>query len=219
MIARYELREEDQLYRIACDLGWQKLNEYYTKLDRSPIYVAALVLHPAYKIETIEQLWQARPDWIEWARQVIQELWQRYKNKRFKQPQQQDSQQDDWLSEFLRSRTDTDRSERFASSSSDTRLAPQEIDELDEYLTTRDRIHKSVKNPVEFWHHNRDRWPCHTQMAFDIFSIPATEADNERTFSKLGDMITKKRYLLQSDLIGASQSLVQWDMDGAIDWR
>src|SRR5436305_2909765 len=178
MVERYKLREEDQLYRIACNLGWQKLNEYYTKLDRSPVYVAALVLHPAYKFETIKQLWQTKPDWIEWARQAIQELWQQYKKKCVEQPQKEDSQQDDWLSEFLRSRTDTNRSERFVSSISDTRPAPPEIDELDEYLTTRDRIHKSIKNPVEFWHHNRDRWPHLAQLALDIFSIPATEADN-----------------------------------------
>ena len=99
------------------------------------------------------------------------------------------------------------------------RPSTQDIDELDEYLTSRDRTHSLIENPVEFWHHNRTRWPRLAQMAIDIFSIPATEADNERTYSKLGDMITKKRYLLQSDIIGASQSLVQWDLDGAIDWR
>ena len=72
----------------------------------------------------------------------------------------------------------------------------QDINKLDKYLTLRDRTHALIKNPVEFWHHNRTRQPRLAQMAIDIFLIPATKADNERTYSKLGDIIIKKRYLL-----------------------
>jgi hypothetical protein len=31
-------------------LAWQKLDEYYSKLDSNPIYVAAIVLHPSFYI-------------------------------------------------------------------------------------------------------------------------------------------------------------------------
>ena len=217
LVERYRHREEDQLYRASVDLGWQKLNEYYTKLERSPVYVAALVLHPAYKFKVIERLWSSNPEWIDWARDGLQALWQQYKDKKIEQPQQSTAlKDDDWLRDFMRSKDAADSASAFFNL---LRPSTQDIDELDEYLTSRDRTHSLIENPVEFWHHNRTQWPRLAQMAIDIFSIPATEADNERTYSKLGDMITKKRYLLQSDIIGASQSLVQWDLDGAIDWR
>ncbi|KAK3045938.1 hypothetical protein LTR09_012530 [Extremus antarcticus] len=40
-----QLSAEDHL-SINLDLAWLKLNEYYSKLDNTPIYVAAVVLHP-----------------------------------------------------------------------------------------------------------------------------------------------------------------------------
>jgi hypothetical protein len=39
-------------YRMLCvgiNLAWQKLDEYYSKTDQSPVYVAAVVLHPGLK--------------------------------------------------------------------------------------------------------------------------------------------------------------------------
>ena len=54
-----------------------------------------------------------------------------------------------------------------------------EINKLDKYLTTRDCIHKSIKNLVKFWHHNHNWWPHLTQMALDIFLILATKVNNK----------------------------------------
>jgi hypothetical protein len=53
-------------------------------------------------------------------------------------------------------------------------------------------------------------------MALDIYGIPSTEADNERLYSRMGDMVTKKRNRLSAATIGAIQCLRQWDKDEII---
>ncbi|KAI8406084.1 hypothetical protein FOFC_13552 [Fusarium oxysporum] len=36
-------------FRINVNLGWEKLNKYYSRLDETPIYYTALALHPAFR--------------------------------------------------------------------------------------------------------------------------------------------------------------------------
>ena len=35
---------------------WSKLNDYYTKLTESPLFSVAIILHPSYNIQWLEQL-------------------------------------------------------------------------------------------------------------------------------------------------------------------
>jgi hypothetical protein len=41
--------DEEPYLRIGCNLGWMKLDKYYTLTEDSPVYLAALVLHPAFR--------------------------------------------------------------------------------------------------------------------------------------------------------------------------
>ncbi|RYC76707.1 hypothetical protein BFJ63_vAg20416, partial [Fusarium oxysporum f. sp. narcissi] len=60
-------------FRININLGWQKLNKYYTILDETPIYYVALALHPAYRWGWFEEHWGKHPDWIATAKEMVQE--------------------------------------------------------------------------------------------------------------------------------------------------
>ncbi|KAI7758859.1 hypothetical protein LZL87_014034 [Fusarium oxysporum] len=42
--------DPDEDLKLNIQLGWQKLNEYYTKLDDTEIYVAAVALHPQLQL-------------------------------------------------------------------------------------------------------------------------------------------------------------------------
>jgi hypothetical protein len=46
------------------DMGWCKLNKYYTRTDQSPVYVAAIVLHPGWKWSYFSEhsMWKNRLD-------------------------------------------------------------------------------------------------------------------------------------------------------------
>ncbi|KZS86796.1 hypothetical protein SISNIDRAFT_420517, partial [Sistotremastrum niveocremeum HHB9708] len=75
------------IYREAIGDGLDKLNKYYCHFDKKPLFVLALVLHPYFKLEYIDEKWggaeeQAKeiakgyPDAVNWqaeARRVLHE--------------------------------------------------------------------------------------------------------------------------------------------------
>jgi hypothetical protein len=54
---------EDHI-KININAAWSKLNEYFKKLDETPIYYAAVILHPYTKL-FCENAWKDRPNWLE----------------------------------------------------------------------------------------------------------------------------------------------------------
>jgi hypothetical protein len=61
----------------AVNRGWQKLNEYYGHLDDTPVYVAAIVLHPFFKWVYCEKYWTLENDrhkWTEDAKKSVDRL-------------------------------------------------------------------------------------------------------------------------------------------------
>lgn len=77
--------EEDQLsaedhFSINIDLAWKKLNQYYSYLDNSPVYTAAVVLHPVFKWRWFDYIWKERADWRAQARVQFTELLNQYRD-------------------------------------------------------------------------------------------------------------------------------------------
>ncbi|KAI1508072.1 hypothetical protein Ptr86124_012994 [Pyrenophora tritici-repentis] len=56
-----------------------KAREYYNKLDLSPAYYAAIILHPRYK-SYLDAAWADKPDWLESSNRKFQHLWAEYKS-------------------------------------------------------------------------------------------------------------------------------------------
>ncbi|KAG2359517.1 hypothetical protein BDR07DRAFT_1180583, partial [Suillus spraguei] len=46
-----------ELYQVAVQKGLDKVNKYYQKMDKIPVYMLALVLHPYYKLGYIKMTW------------------------------------------------------------------------------------------------------------------------------------------------------------------
>ncbi|KAI2475921.1 hypothetical protein Ptr902_12747 [Pyrenophora tritici-repentis] len=67
---------EDHL-AINLRAAWAKANDYYTKLDLSPAYYAATLLHPRYKTYC-EVAWADKPEWLEANNRTFHELWAEY---------------------------------------------------------------------------------------------------------------------------------------------
>jgi len=68
---QHELDEEPHL-RVGCNLGWMKLDQYYTLTEDSPVYLAALILHPAFRWSTVESQWGDHPGWLVRGRAAVQ---------------------------------------------------------------------------------------------------------------------------------------------------
>jgi hypothetical protein len=57
--------------------AWQKADNYYSKLDDSPAYYAATILHLMYKYYC-DKAWAKKPDWLEASNASFQALWAQY---------------------------------------------------------------------------------------------------------------------------------------------
>ncbi|KAF5597249.1 ribonuclease H [Fusarium pseudocircinatum] len=73
-------RDEGPYLRLGCNLGWMKLDEYYSFTKDSPAYLAALVLHPAFRWSAVESRRADHPDWLARGKTAVQELWEEYRN-------------------------------------------------------------------------------------------------------------------------------------------
>ncbi|TKA47803.1 hypothetical protein B0A49_12989, partial [Cryomyces minteri] len=191
--------------RVNSNLGWKHLNKYYTLTDETPIYLSAVVLHPAYKWRWIERKWRNRPEWVIAGKVAVEELWQQdYRNLLVETPLlSKERKRKAWmaLDDDDESLTSSPLIDEYHSWSS------QPIDETDPHL----------ENPIQYWLYRRKQYPRLSQMALDLFSIPAMSAEAERIFSLTGLMVTPNRGRLMADIIGATACLRDWDRRGIIN--
>ncbi|CAF5099123.1 unnamed protein product [Rotaria sp. Silwood1] len=80
-------------------------------------------------------------------------------------------------------------------------------DELNKYLEQRIDTESIDDNPLSFWYHHRLTYPILSQLARSIYSIPASTANVERTFSGSGMMINSRRTRLNPEQINNAMFL------------
>jgi hypothetical protein len=68
---------EDHLH-INLKAAWRKADGYYSKLDDSPAYYAAVCLHPYYK-HYCENSWADKAGWLDTNNAAFRQLWALYK--------------------------------------------------------------------------------------------------------------------------------------------
>jgi hypothetical protein len=205
-------RDEEPYLRIGCNLGWMKLDQYYTLTEDSPAYLATLVLHPAFRWSTIESQWADHPDWLLRGKAAVEELWKEYRNLSVEHdtiPEQptvarKTTELDDFMTTVRK------LSAQPAPSTSATR------DEYAEWVATTDPGDCLVEDPIQYWLLRRRQYPRLSRMAIDLFSVPAMSSEPERIFSLSGQMVTALRGRLKADLIGAAQCISSWEKSGVI---
>lgn len=208
---QHEQDEEPHL-RISCNLGWMKLNEYYTLTEDSPVYLAALVLHPAFRWSTVESQWVDHPDWLARGKTAVQALWEEYR----KLPVEQDTIPEQPT--VTKKTTDLDdfmASIRKLSTQPAPSLSPTR-DEYAEWVAITDPGDCLVDNPIQYWLLRRRQYPRLSRMSIDLFSIPAMSSEPERIFSLTGQMVTPQRSRLKADIIGAAQCISSWEKNRVI---
>ena len=80
--------------------------------------------------------------------------------------------------------------------------------EIDIYINTAQESEEV--DPVAWWYQRKTCFPNLNNMALDILSVPATSVPSEESFSKAGNLITKKRNRLSQSTIQASMCLQSW---------
>lgn len=220
---RYEnLSDDSRIYfRLSVLNGWKKLNEYYIKLGESPLYAAAVILHPGMGLRWLEAQWSSPEQlvWLRSARDGLYEYWDRwyrhnasplnsrpstprgeiqgFRAVRGNPPAPEATQFDDWVQS------------RFQI------LDPGDT-ELDRYLQMNPAQLQGVHNPLEWWISQRSTFPTLSQLALDILAIPAMSVDCERAFSLSKLTLTTQRLSMASTTLEHSQCLKNWLQRGSI---
>ncbi len=208
---------DDQLdledhFSINIDLAWTKLNEYYSKLDNSPVYVASVVLHPCHEWRWLEAKWKERPHWLSAARTAFNELANQYRY--YERP------------EHLHSPAKRQKTAPDVTTSSDSYPSDEEEDQppdIDQQLANykRDSSYRHLKvkldtSPIEDWLNKRLDWPQLAALALDIFAIPVMSDEPERVFSVTGAAVHPRRRALLDDTINNLMTVKAWSQSGLI---
>jgi hypothetical protein len=197
---------EDHL-AINLRAAWAKANEYYTKLDDSPAYYAATILHPYYKTYC-DTVWSDKPDWLVTNNRNFRALWAPYNAspRAIRRPKVLSSDMDDAIDGLINPST----------SASNT----TEEDEYERWKRSEPRAEKGsdhANNPIRYWVELRDRYPNLSKLALNVLSIPASSCECERLFSELGDLLEPRRRAIKPQLLAALQCVRRWQKAGLGD--
>jgi hypothetical protein len=206
----------EQHFKENINLAWVKLNEYYLLTDRSPAYIAATVLHPAHKWMFAEKYWApAHPEWIQPAKDAVNNLWQRYKAIDIQVPAEivlQDQPENSALN------TDDFFTGSFSAD------AATNQDHIGEDVYAAWLAHGAnpddirVSDPIEYWilKLQGTQYPRLAHMALNLMSAPAMSTSNKQDFNQTGLVWKSTRSTLDADVLGVTISMASWDVEQLI---
>ena len=221
-----ENHPDPEHFKININLGWKKLDQYYTKLTETPAYYASVVLHPQYRWNYFEQYWCDKPEWVDEAKAIVRDLWLEYKSRAV-QPDFHVAKRQ----RFIKTKFDRHRKPLVdnSSPSSSPSLAIDDWDEYDRWLNSPETVLDYQDNndtqsdlvidinPFEYWRGQRLAFPNLCKMAVDVLSAMPMSADCERLFSATGLMVSPLRSRLEASTVGITQTLRSWSRAGLVN--
>jgi hypothetical protein len=219
--------------------GFVKLSDYYTKIDESPYYAAAVALHPCKKFAYFDTTWgptKGGRDAIKTAKQSTRRLFKQYLNRAHSfeceglsptplrtliVDDKSEDEDEDWTNAFGDYTAVTERS-RLARQRQESELDRFMNDHLDTHY--RDWIDgKAIDvsyngEPLRWWRERgQGSYPLLATIVFDLLTMPGMSAECERVFSSAKRMIPDERYSLKCDIIEADQCVKSWFKYGIAD--
>jgi hypothetical protein len=190
-------------FKACVNLGWKKLDKYYTLTDRTHAYRAAIFLNPCLRAEWFDEKWASvHPTWITEMNNTMRQLYKTYERL---YPDEQAV-----ISTFGRTRELNDFEKYNRVGSSNNRSS-----ELERYK--HETLLEEDCDIIQWWRDNRRRYPILSRIAFDLLAAPATSAADERAFSEADDTINYERPRLHEDTAEATQCLRSWILSDLVD--
>jgi hypothetical protein len=181
------------------------------KTDLSPLYAAALILHPGRRTKYIEVNWPKR--WVKLTLEKAKKLWEKYWEATPSPAVLVSSSYGNTVKEPK----ELNAFDQIAQSlGSYTRPASQ--DEYEDYCS-REPYGISQPSALEWWCEDaqRQRWPRLSHMAIDILSIPAMSDELERVFSGARRTITWERGQIEPETVEMTECLKHWKRSGVLN--
>jgi hypothetical protein len=193
--------ESQKHFSTNINLAWQKIDTYFIKTDATPIYRAAVVLHPRLKWRWFGKYWAKRPEWIKAARKAVDDLWEQYRHT----PAHDDERTDLTTSSTLIHDEWTPLEEQ-----------NEPVDQLKAYLAEGFAQISVDQSPIPYWISKLNIWPQLARMALDIYSTPACSDDPERVFSEGSALLVPRRRQLGGNHVREILCLRSWQDTGIV---
>lgn len=191
-----------QIFLVASPPLGTPSTKYYDLTDTTPLYAAALLLHPAYRKAYLDEHW--RNSWIGPAVENARKLWR---------------------DEYARNEIESGFAEVIAEPSffeQQRRLLKRPK------LTTEDEFERFINgqhlqpadgDAISWWLEPTQArtYPCLRQMAIDVLSAPSMSAESERIWSMAKKTISVDRRNLGSEALEQAECNKSWIHHGIAD--
>ena len=205
--------------RASINSAWSKLQQYYSRLADSPLFAAALILHPKYNITYLRTIWRDEEQ-LAWVKDAEDDLaafftkW--YPPEPSEGPPEGPPEGLDPAQAQSRGSGQRQREPSRFQAFMDAPL-PRGVDGDEDELERYYRMgSQKIEDPVQWWLGNRDIFPRLSRLALDIFAIPAMASDCERAFSSAKLTMTSQRIRMSDLTLEVLQLLKNWLCHGAI---
>ena len=211
--AREMAPDEWSQMRASINSAWSKLQQYYSRLADSPLFAAALILHPKYNITYLRAIWRDEEQ-LAWVKEAEDDLAAFFAKWYLPEPSEGPPRVLDPAQ--AQSQRQRERSPSRFQAFMDAPL-PRGVDEDEDELERYYRMgSQKIEDPVQWWLGNRDIFPRLSRLALDIFAIPAMASDCERAFSNAKLTMTSQRIRMSDLTLEVLQLLKNWLCHGAI---
>lgn len=190
---------DNKALSAAITCSWYALDKYYRLTDDSPVYTAALLLHPSYRKHYLDVTW--RREWIKPAVNNVRAWW----SKEYAHLEVDEGpavKQTEESSFFEKQKALIKRRQRI-SNEFDAFIQQTPIDTAD---------------PITWWLEDTQQrtFPRLSRMAVTVLSAPAMSAESERVFSLTRRTLSWDRLRLASTTVEQIECQRSWIKQGLV---
>lgn len=185
----------------------QKFEEYYRKTDSSPLYAAALILHPNRRTKYAKIWWKR--DYQKIMLPKVKELWTQYRDSgpptivSYETP-------------GIEPQKELDEFDRIVNEFNQRITRPTSQDEYEDFCS--EAPYEVQISPLQWWCESsqRKRWPRLSTFAVNILSIPAMSDEPERVFSGGRRTISWERMKIGVTSVEHTECMKSWHRSGIL---
>lgn len=179
--------------------SWFKFDKYYKLTDDSPVYVAAILLHPSLRQAYLQVQWAQQEQYIGPAIEGVRKMWEEH----YKQPcpgtvklDEKGKNEEATPLELWRKRV----------------YGCGVIEEEFDHFIGQTPIPIPNQTALQWWldPHRQTVYPALARMAGAIFSIPPMSAGPERVFSGARRTVSWERVQLGASMVEMTECIKSW---------
>jgi hypothetical protein len=203
--AKLQHKDDTRMLK-AIEMGWFVLDKYYTKTEDTPVYAASVLLHPSKRMAYLQKNWDKR--WHDAAISGATSLWTTgYQSLAVS------SQPEPFIPLPKKANA---LANLFQLTAVEMSTVEANQDDIKAFMDGKPIPFEGT--PLQWWSRleQRSQYPRLSQMAIDIFSIPAESAEPERAFSGARRTASWDRLSMSCQNLEKVECIGSWLREGLI---